>query len=59
MNSRLKSCEYATKGEPIVASGELAAPFTHQFSTKPYCAVTGFSEYQMRKYRAEIGRWGW
>ncbi len=57
MNSCLKSCEYATKWEPIVVSGELASAFTHQFSTKPYCAVTGFSEYQVRKYRPEIGRW--
>jgi RHS repeat-associated protein len=57
MNSCLKSCEYATKWEPIVVSGELASAFTHQFSTKPYCTATGFSEYQMRKYRAEIGRW--
>ena len=49
--------EYSAFGEPVVTSGELAASFTHQFSTKPYCAATGFSEYQMRKYRAEIGRW--
>jgi RHS repeat-associated protein len=49
--------EYSAFGEPVVTSGELAASFTHQFSTKPYCGVTGFSEYQMRKYRAEIGRW--
>ena len=49
--------DYSPFGEPLVASGELAASFTHQFSTKPYCPVTGFSEYQMRKYRSEIGRW--
>jgi RHS repeat-associated protein len=49
--------EYSAFGEPVVTSGELAASFTHQFSTKPYCGVTGFSEYQMRKYRTEIGRW--
>ena len=49
--------DYALVGEPLVASGPLAATFTHQFSTKPYCPVTGFSEYQMRKYRPEIGRW--
>ena len=49
--------DYSPFGEPLVASGELAATFSHQFSTKPYCAVTGFSEYQMRKYRPEIGRW--
>ena len=49
--------DYSPFGEPLVASGPLAATFTHQFSTKPYCPVTGFSEYQMRKYRPEIGRW--
>ena len=48
--------DYSPFGEPLVASGPLASTFTHQFSTKPYCAVTGFSEYQMRKYRPEIGR---
>ena len=49
--------DYSPFGEPLVASGPLAFSFTHQFSTKPYCAVTGFSEYQMRKYRPRIGRW--
>ena len=49
--------DYSPFGEPLVASGSLAATFTHQFSTKPYCSVTGFSEYQMRKYMPEIGRW--
>ena len=49
--------DYSPFGEPLVASGELASTFTHQFSTKPYCPVTGFSEYQMRKYRPGIGRW--
>ena len=27
------------------------------YSTKPWCSVTGLCEYQMRKYRPEIGRW--
>ena len=49
--------DYSPFGEPLVSSGDLAATFTHQFSTKPYCPVTEFSEYQMRKYRPEIGRW--
>ena len=49
--------DYSPFGEPLVASGQLASTFTHQFSTKPYCPVTGFSEYQMRKYNPEIGRW--
>ena len=49
--------EYSAFGEPIVSDGELASSFTHQFSTKPYSAVTGFHEYVYRKYRPEIGRW--
>ena len=49
--------DYSPFGEPLVASGPLASSFTHQFSTKPYCAVTGFSEYVYRKYRPDIGRW--
>ena len=49
--------DYSPFGEPLVLSGPLVASFSHQFSTKPYCPVTGFSEYQMRKYRPEIGRW--
>ena len=49
--------DYSPFGEPLVASGELASTFTHQFSTKPYCPVTGFNEYGYRKYRPEIGRW--
>ena len=49
--------EYSAFGEPTVSSGELASSFTHQFSTRPYCVVTGFSEYVYRKYRLNIGRW--
>ena len=49
--------DYSPFGEPLVASGPLAATFTHQFNTKPYCPVTGFSEYVYRKYRPIIGRW--
>ena len=49
--------DYSPFGEPLVASGELVATFTHRFSTKPWCPVTGLYEYQMRKYRPEIGRW--
>ena len=49
--------DYSPFGEQLVASGPLAASFTHRFSTKPYCSVTGFCEYQMRKYRPDIGRW--
>ena len=49
--------EHSAFGEPVGSRGEQAALFTHQFSTKPYCATIGLSEYQMRTYRAEIGRW--
>ena len=49
--------DYSPFGETLVASGPLAASFTHRFSTKPYCHATGFCEYQMRKYRPDIGRW--
>ena len=49
--------DYSPFGEPLVASGPLAATFTHQFSTKPYCDGTGFSEYVYRKYQPNIGRW--
>ena len=49
--------EYSAFGEPTVSSGELASAFTHQFSTKPYCHVTGFNEYVYRMYAPNIGRW--
>ncbi len=49
--------DYSPFGVPVIVSGLLASTFSHQFSTKPNCAFTGVSEYQLRKYRAEIGRW--
>ena len=49
--------DYSPFGEPLIESGELASSFTHRFSTKPWCLVTGLYEYQMRKYKPEIGRW--
>ena len=49
--------DYSPFGETLVASGPLASSFTHRFSTKPYCSVTGFCEYQMRKYNPNLGRW--
>ena len=49
--------DYSPFGEPLIESGDLASTFTHRFSTKPRCPVTGLYEYQMRKYRQEIGRW--
>ena len=49
--------DYSPFGETLIESGDLASTFTHRFSTKPWCPVTGLCEYQMRKYRPEIGRW--
>ena len=49
--------DYSPFGEILVQSGDLADTFTHRFSTKLWCPVTGLYEYQMRKYRPEIGRW--
>ena len=49
--------DYSPFGETLIESGDLASTFTHRFSTKPWCPVTGLYEYQMRKYRPEIGRW--
>ena len=49
--------DYSPFGETLSVTGALAATFIHQFSTKPWCYVTGLYEYQMRKYRLEIGRW--
>ena len=49
--------EYSPFGEIVVQSGELADSFTHRFSTKPWCGVTGLSEYEFRKCSPSLGRW--
>jgi RHS repeat-associated protein len=49
--------EYSPFGEIVVQSGDLGDSFTHRFSTKPWCRVTGLSEYEMRKYSPCMGRW--
>ncbi|MDD2599523.1 MAG: hypothetical protein PHO37_09895 [Kiritimatiellae bacterium] len=49
--------EYSPFGVLTLQSGDLAASFTHRFSTKPWCAVTGLSEYELRKYKPSIERW--
>ena len=49
--------EYSPFGEIAVQTGSMATTFTHRFSTKPWCAVTGFSEYEYRKYSPALGRW--
>ena len=48
--------EYDPFGGTVVVEGEANA-FTHWFSTKPWCVVTGLSEYQYRKYSPVMGRW--
>ncbi|NLB68989.1 MAG: RHS repeat-associated core domain-containing protein [Lentisphaerae bacterium] len=48
--------EYDPFGGTVVATGD-ANDFTHWFSTKPWCTVTGLSEYQYRKYSPLLGRW--
>ena len=49
--------DYSPFGETLIETGTLASSFTHRFSTKPWCPVTGLYEYQKRKYRPGIGRW--
>jgi RHS repeat-associated protein len=49
--------EYSPFGEIVVQSGDMADAYTHRFSTKPWCAVTGLSEYELRKYSPSMGRW--
>ena len=48
---------YSAFGETTAQSGNLAEDFTHRFSTKPWCGITGLSEYELRKYSPELGRW--
>ena len=49
--------DYSPFGGIVLQTGSLAGSFTHRFSTKPWCAVTGLYEYQFRKYSPELGRW--
>ena len=49
--------EYNPFCEIVVNSGLLADSFTHRFSTKPWCAVTGLSESLFRTYSPDMGRW--
>jgi RHS repeat-associated protein len=49
--------EYSPFGEIVVQSGDMADAFTHRFSTKPWCEVTGMSEYELRMYNPGLGRW--
>lgn len=49
--------EYSPFGEIVVQSGDQSDAFTHRFSTKPWCEVTGMSEYELRMYSPVLGRW--
>ena len=49
--------DYSPFGGIVLQTGSLADTFTHRFSTKPWCAVTGLNEYQFRKYNPALGRW--
>ncbi|MDD2600712.1 MAG: hypothetical protein PHO37_16070 [Kiritimatiellae bacterium] len=49
--------EYSVFGETLVSTGAMKDDFTHWWSTKPFDPVTGFSEYEYRKYLPPIGRW--
>ncbi|MDD2230904.1 MAG: hypothetical protein PHY48_16065 [Candidatus Cloacimonetes bacterium] len=49
--------EYSAFGETLVSTGAMKDDFTHWWSTKPFDPVTGFSEYEYRKYLPPIGRW--
>jgi RHS repeat-associated protein len=49
--------EYSAFGETTALSGSFADSFTHWFSTKPVCSVTGLNEYKYRKYSSVLGLW--
>jgi RHS repeat-associated protein len=52
--------EYSPFGEIVTQSRNPALPqsdFLHSFSTKPWCEVTGLSEYELRTYSPGLGRW--
>jgi RHS repeat-associated protein len=49
--------EYSPCGETIAMTGTEPDAFLHWFSTKPWCAVTGLSEYEFRKYSPSMERW--
>jgi RHS repeat-associated protein len=48
--------EYSAFGETAAQAGNAGA-FTFWWSTKPWCAVTGLSEYQLRGYHPGLGCW--
>ena len=49
--------DYSPFGETLVASGTLAATFTHRFSTKLWCGESALYYYGYRFYSPMLGRW--
>ena len=56
-NAQAVYYDYSPFGGIVLQTGSLADTFTHRFSTKPWCGVTGLYEYQFRKYSPVLGRW--
>ena len=48
--------EYDAFGMTTFCTGQ-NIKFTYWFSTKPWCEITGFSEYEFRMYDSDLGRW--
>ena len=48
--------EYSAFGETVAQTGQ-PENFTFWWSTKPWCGVTGLSEYELRKYKPDMARW--
>lgn len=46
-----------TNQQSEITNQQSEISFSHWFSTKPWCSVTGLSEYQYRKYSPVTGRW--
>ena len=49
--------EYDAFGNTVAQSGNLADTFTHCFSTKPWCKITGVLHYQKRLFSPRLGCW--
>ena len=43
--------------QSAITNQQSSISFSHWFSTKPWCSMTGLSEYQYRKYSPRHGRW--
>ena len=49
--------EYDPFGNKIIQINELVESFTHNFSTKHFCTITGIIHYQLRPNSTPLGRW--